>query len=75
MTQAGEIVNLDRIERIFVESDYIAKNGDYKVVALGGRGKNTIMGWYRTKERAEGVVKEIVENYDRPVRAGAYKMP
>ncbi len=75
VTQAGKIVNLDRVERVSVESDCVAKSGDYKVVALGGSGKYTTMGWYRTKERAEDVVKEIVENYETPFQVKAYKMP
>ncbi len=74
MTQAGEIVNLDRMERVFAESDYATKNGDYKVVALGGNGKYTIMGWYKNRERANAVIREIVAEYAGTVQR-AYWMP
>ncbi len=63
VTQASEIVNLDRIERVFVESDCATKNGDYRVVALGGGGQYATLGWYKNQEQAEAAMREIEYEY------------
>ncbi len=73
VTQAGEIVNFDRMESVFVEDDH--PDGRRKIVALGGSGNYATLGWYKNQEQAEAVMQEIVENYETPFRVRAYKMP
>jgi len=75
VTQAGEIVNFDRMERVFTENICAAGDSSCKVVAHGGSGKCVTLGWYENREQAKAVMQEIAENYETPFHVRAYKMP
>ncbi len=75
MTQWGnEVVNFNRMERVFTEIACAAGDGSCKVAALGESGKYTTLGWYRNKERAKDIILEITHEY---ICAGrrVYQMP
>jgi len=74
VTQVGEIVNFDRMERVFVEKSCAGGDSSCKVVAHGGSGKCATLGWYKNQERAWAVMLEITHEY---ICAGqrVYRMP
>ncbi len=74
VTQVGWIVNLDRMERIFIEGECEDPKTRCRIAALGGSRKYVTLGWYGNQEQAEAVMREITHEY---ICAGrrVYQMP
>lgn len=72
VTQTGEIVNFDCMERVFIEDEELETMR--RVVTLGGSRKYATLGWYKDRARADAVVQEIVEVYADAGRR-VYRMP
>ena len=53
-----EIVNFDNIENIWIDAD---EEGRFTIEATADT--NSTLGYYKTKERAKEVLKEIQSNY------------
>lgn len=61
-----EIINLDNIQRLYIDSDYIST-----VIYAECIEDDIFIGTYITKERAKEVLQEIVENYRKNIIHGS----
>lgn len=61
-----EIINLDNIQRLFIDTDYISTVIYAKCIE-----DDISIGTYKTEERAKEVLQEIVENYRKNIIHGS----
>lgn len=75
VTKGKGIVNFDKTEEIYVWPDASASSGGFNIIARGISGEKMKIGWYKSEERAEEVLLEIVEACRTIPQTIAYKMP
>ena len=74
VTQTSAIVNFDCMETVFAEPEAACFNPGWNIFARGMNRKSLVLGRYKTKEKVEEVMQEIVEKYASAGRR-VYRMP
>ncbi len=70
----SEIVNLNSLERVFVEPEVASFNPGWIIFARGTSGKSVPLGRYENEVRAKEVLREIFMEYQIPEKP-KYEMP
>ncbi len=70
----SEIVNLNSMERVFMEPEVACFNAGWNIFARGASGKSLMLGRYENEVRAKEVLREIFMEYRIPGKQ-EYEMP